>query len=121
MTTPNHPARGSVMPFQRYLDATHAARDQYLATTYAAHRLYLTGPWPDRVTYQKVETDAWNVYYTAARLAWQRYTNELSPGEDPPAPQGRNNPTPSAGYSIDEFDQRQETYLAADPNRRDNP
>lgn len=165
MTSHYPPTGRDVMPFQRYLDATHAARDAYLATTYAAHRQYLTGPWPDRTTYQQVENTAWTVYYTAAREAWQRYTDELSPppvpsptppeqspaaaafeqnqvsqrywdnmknrltrdagGEvwptDPPRHNQPTDPAGDAGYGLDQFDQRQETYLAADPNRRDNP
>ena len=77
MTSVNPRRHGSVMPFKRYIDATHAARDAYLATTYHAHRQYLTGPWPDREAYQTVENTAWKVYYQASREAWQRYTREL--------------------------------------------
>jgi hypothetical protein len=85
MTSVNPATHGSVMPFKRYIDATHAARDQYLNTTYHAHRMYLTGPWPDRETYQQVENTAWRVYYTASREAWQRYTSEVEPPEPLPA------------------------------------
>lgn len=94
MTSHNPPTHGTVMPYQRYLDATHAARDQYLATTYAAHRMYLTGPWPDRTTYQQVENSAWTTYYAAAREAWQRYTAEVAPPEPLPVriPPDTNNP-----------------------------
>lgn len=87
MTSHNpKPATGN-HPFHRYLDATHAARDAYLATTYHAHLTYLSGPWPDRQTYQRVETSAWEVYYQASRAAWQRYADEVASPEKPTAPQ----------------------------------
>lgn len=121
MTSVNPVSHGSVMPYKRYLDATHAARDQYLATTYHAHRQYLTGPWPDRATYQTVENTAWNVYYQAAREAWQRYTAELDTADPLPQRIPGHTAAEDAGYGLDPFDERQETYLAADPNRRDNP
>lgn len=78
MTTPNHPTGRPPTAWHTYLNATDAARDQYLATTYAAHRKYLNGPWPDREHYQEVENAAWKVYYTASRTAWQHYTTNLT-------------------------------------------
>lgn len=87
MTTPNHPTGQQPTAWHTYLTATRAARDHYLNVTHQAHLMLLTGPFPDRDGYQRVEHQAWDAYYTAARTAWQRYTNELNPGEDPPAAQ----------------------------------
>lgn len=142
MTTPNHPTGQPANLWRWYTTASEAARNSYLATTYAAHRMYLTGPWPDREAYQRVENTAWDVYYTAARGVWRRYTAAIDcpcctadpyTVNDCTCPgdcgvywcQARDDntgatPTRDAGGDLDEFDQRQETYPAADPNRRDN-
>ena len=73
--------------WNRYIAREHTARDVYLATVNSAHREYLTGPWPDRDSYEHVERSAWITYYAAGREAWRRYTAELTP--PPPPPPGR--------------------------------
>lgn len=111
---------GSVGPWQRYVAKEHAARSAYLATTQAAHREYLTGPWPDREAYEHVERSAWMTYYAAGREAWRHYTRELQP-PPPPPPSSAAYPADRPTFTgLDQFDQRQETYLAADPDRRDH-
>ena len=72
--------------WQRYLDTEHAARDGYLAIVARAHQEYLTGPFPDRESYNAVERTAWTNYYQAGRAAWQAYRNEMNTPPTPPAP-----------------------------------
>jgi hypothetical protein len=110
---------GSVGPWQRYVAKERAARGAYLATVERAHHEYLTGPWPDREAYQHVEHSAWLNYYQAGRDAWRYYTRELEPPPPPPLPIPYPDGLAPAFTPGDQFDQRQETYLAADPNRRD--
>lgn len=78
MTTPNHPTHGQPTAWHTYLTATHAARDHYLNITHQAHLMLLTGPFPDRAGYQRVENTAWESYYTAARAAWEQYTAAMA-------------------------------------------
>lgn len=78
MTTPNHPTGQQPTAWHTYLTATHAARDHYLNITHQAHLMLLTGPFPDRDGYQRVEHQAWDSYYAAARTAWQHYTATLT-------------------------------------------
>lgn len=76
---------GNAGPWQRYVAKERAARGAYLATVERAHQEYLTGPWPDRQSYEHVETSAWLNYYQAGRDAWRHYTRELEPPPPPPA------------------------------------
>jgi hypothetical protein len=85
MTTDDY-GTGQISPWHRYLQREHAARDAYLAVTVRAHAEYLTGPWPDRDSYQVVERQAWLTYYTAGRAAWQMYRHEIDTPPPPPAP-----------------------------------
>ena len=120
MTTPNHPTGQPPTAWQRHHQATETAMRAYLAVTYAAHRQYLTGPWPDRDAYNAVELSAWVTYHAACRAAWATYRAETTAPPPPPVPTGPTfTPSDPAG-TPNEFDQRQENYPAADPNRRDN-
>lgn len=117
-----YPTTGaSETPWQRYLARERAARDMYLEVTHRASHEYLTGPWPDRAAYEVVEHQAWATYYAAGRDAWRTYTREVSPPPPPPLPTKYPDGLQPAFTPLNEFDQRQETYLAADPSRRDNP
>ena len=106
-------------PWQRYITKERAARNTYLAVVERAHHEYLTGPWPDRTAYTHVETTAWVTYYAAGREAWRYYTAELTPPPPPPLPTPYPDGLAPAFTPLNQFDQRQETYLAADPDRRD--
>lgn len=87
--------------WQRYLAHEHAARDAYLQTTAGAHREYLTGPWPDRQSYEAVERSAWVNYYAAGRAAWQTYTREVAPPPPPVVPPvSASYPYPLAGETL---------------------
>lgn len=141
MTAPGNEPRPQWVHWQEYLDREHAARFGYLAVVQAAHRELLSGPWPDREGYDTVERQAWRTYYTAGREAWNAYTRAMAVPPPPPAePLPRRVPFPAAGTGwpggeydngqraatfhprsqpLDEFDARQETYLAADPATRD--
>lgn len=85
MTTDDY-GTGQISPWHRYLQREHAAREGYLAVTARAHEEYLTGPWPDRDSYQVVERSAWLTYYTAGRAAWQMYRHEIDSPPPPPTP-----------------------------------
>lgn len=76
---------GQIGPWQRYVAKERSARNMYLMVTGKAHEEYLTGPWPDRDSYQHVETSAWITYYAAGREAWQHYVREITPPPPPPA------------------------------------
>jgi hypothetical protein len=67
----------------RYLNREHAARAAYLEATAQAHREHLTGPWPDRDTYERIERTAWTVYYGAGRAAWKTYRAEMDAEAQP--------------------------------------
>ena len=95
----------------RYIAKEHAARDAYLATVEHAHREYLTGPWPDRESYNHVEISAWVTYYAAGRAAWRAYTQEITPPPPPPAPPVAPYLTRDAGAEV----------WPADPPRYDQP
>lgn len=84
--------------YRRYLAREHEARDGYLHVTDAAHREYLTGPWPDRASYEVVERQAWLTYYAAGRAAWRTYTAEL---EQPPPPPPAQPDIPIPVYPAD--------------------
>lgn len=79
---------GDIGPWQRYIEREHQARAGYLAVVQRAHHEYLTGPWPDRDSYQHVEQSAWLTYYAAGREAWRIYRQELAPPPPPPAAPG---------------------------------
>lgn len=111
MTTPNHAETGPRSPWHRYLDREHAARNAYLQTTFSAQREYLTGPWPDRESYNAVEHSAWTTYYAAGRAAWILYRQEI---EAPPPP-----PVPNPGLTVPESSNR--TIYPAQPYDRDLP
>lgn len=106
-------------PWQRYLTRERSARSTYLDMVDRAQHEYLAGPWPDRDAYQHAERSAWLTYYTAGREAWRQYTAEMTPPPPPPLPTPYPAGLAPAFTPLNEFDQRQETYLAADPNRRD--
>lgn len=111
---------GPASAWERYLANEHAARDKYLLAVQRAHVEYLAGPFPDRDAYATVERDAWLTYYQAGRAAWRSYRVEM---DNPPPAMPPARPTFSAAPYVpppEQFEQRQETYLAADPNRRDN-
>lgn len=97
---------GSIGPWQRYVARERAARDAYLATTMAAHREYLMGPWPDREGYQHVEHSAWVTYYAAGREAWRYYTAEVTPPPPPPSHGAAPQLTRDAGAEVWPSDQR---------------
>lgn len=141
MTADGYNPNLGLTPWGQYLNREHAARDGYLAVTQAAHREYLTGPWPDRDSYTTIERQAWATYYAAGREAWNQYRRDMTPPPAPPAPPmphrvpqagtGTGWPGDYAGHgqrvatfhpsgaALDEFDARQETYQAAYPATRD--
>jgi hypothetical protein len=114
VTAPVPETFGNVGPWQRYVARERAARGAYLATVESAHHEYLAGPWPDRDAYQHVEQTAWITYYAAGREAWKYYTQEIVPPPPPPVPGPAFYPTAGGMPPLNEFDQRQETYLASD-------
>lgn len=73
MTTPAYLESAESSAWQQYLTAEHAARDHYLRLVQRAHLEYLTGPWPDRPSYETFERTAWLNYYAAGRDAWRAY------------------------------------------------
>ncbi len=81
MTSPGYPQPAQDTPWTRYLTREHAARDGYLAATRHAHAEYLTGPWPDRESYQLAERQAWVTYYQAGRAALNAYRAEMTARE----------------------------------------
>ena len=85
MSGPGYIPAPQMGAWPRYIAKEHAARDAYLATVEHAHREYLTGPWPDRESYNHVESSAWVTYYAAGRAAWRHYTAEITPPPPPPA------------------------------------
>jgi hypothetical protein len=102
---------GPRSPWHRYLDREHAARDAYLQTTFSAQREYLTGPWPDRDSYNAVEHSAWTTYYAAGRAAWILYRQEIEAPPPPPLP----SPVQSPAAAQFEQDQHSRNYWAAQP------
>ena len=81
---------GSIGPWQRYVAKERAARTMYLDVVQRAHHEYLTGPWPDRESYNHVEQSAWQTYYAAGREAWRFYAEEITPPPPPPPPSAVN-------------------------------
>jgi hypothetical protein len=79
VTAPDPDSNAGITPWGRYIAQEHAARNEYLAITAEAHHQYLTGPWPDRDAYNRVEGTAWRVYYAAGRDAWRDYRDSMSP------------------------------------------
>lgn len=88
--------------WQRYIQHVNRARDGYLAVVERAHREYLTGPWPDRDSYQSVERSAWVTYYAAGRQAWRIYEQEMIAPPPPPPP--AEVATPIYTGTADDFD-----------------
>lgn len=120
MTAPVPEMTGETGPWQRYVLRERAARNMYITVTQQAHREYLVGPWPDRDSYQHVEQSAWVTYYAAGRRAWIDYAAELTPPPPPPLPTPYPDGLRPTFTPDDQFEQRQETYLAAEPRRRDD-
>lgn len=106
---------GSAGPWQRYIAKERAARGAYLAAVESAHREYLTGPWSDREAYTHVERFAWVTYYAAGRDAWRHYTAEITPPPPPPLPTPYPDGLAPAYTPLNQFDQRQDHYLAGFP------
>jgi hypothetical protein len=102
---------GQRSPWHRYLDREHAARDAYVRTTQAAHREYLTGPWPDRDSYLAIEQSAYATYYQAGRQAWLYYRAEIDAPPPPPLPPAAQ----SAAAAAFEQDQQAQRYWASQP------
>lgn len=60
-----------------YREREDAARHTYLQCVIEAHHTYLTGPFPDRDAYARVDAAAWNTYYQACRLLWADYYQQV--------------------------------------------
>lgn len=115
MTTPNHPTGQPSTAWQRHHATTEAAMHDYLTTTHAAHRQYLTGPWPDRDAYNAVEVSAWMTYHAKCRAAWQDYRAETT---TPPPPPASNQPIPIPVYPSDHRTDH-EAHAAWEPTSTD--
>lgn len=82
-------------PWDWYQARERAARNGYLAVVQRAHHDYLTGAWPDRDAYNRVEQQAWLVYYAAGRAAWAEMTKALADlGKLPAPPPAGTHPYP---------------------------
>lgn len=90
MTNTDYTRAIDSIAWENYLRDEHSARDMYLIVTSRAHEEYLTGPWPDRDSYEITERQAWLTYYQAGRGAWQRYRAAME--MPPPPPPGTGMP-----------------------------
>jgi hypothetical protein len=114
MTADQTPPSSLHPAFEAYTETEHRIRAEYLNTVAAARRQYNIDVKPQRALYDRVERGAWHAYYQAGRAAWQAYRAALAATPEPAPPAGPQFTENPVMPKLDQFDDRQETYLAAD-------
>lgn len=120
MTQFTHTPAPFMPAWRDYQTISAKARTTYLEQVTRAYREYLDTPYPDRAAYETAEHNYWLTYYHTCRQAWRHLEEIMQTPPPPPAASTPSFTAVPAAAPHNEFDQRQETYLAADQYRRDD-